>query len=134
MLLLKQKGVVLEVVTPEVININADYDKIERVVVNFLTNAINHVDENGIIRFMVKKAGNRARIIVFNSGEHIPEDSLDKIWSSFYKVDKARTREYGGTGLGLSIVRAVLELHGYDYGMDNVEGGVEFWFEADICE
>lgn len=134
MLLLKEKEVVPAVNVPESINIKADYDKIERVLVNYLTNAINHVGKDGIIKITAVKIGQKARISVFNSGIHVPEQSIDKIWDSFYKVDKARTREYGGTGLGLSIVRALLDLHGFKYGAANVENGVEFWFEADISD
>jgi len=134
MLLLKEKGIVPEVTVPEGIKINADYDKIERVVVNFLTNAINHVNEKGIIKLGSKLYENKARISVFNSGLHISDEDIDKIWTSFYKADKARTREYGGTGLGLSIVKAIFERHGYKYGVENLEGGVEFWFEAEVIQ
>jgi signal transduction histidine kinase len=123
-----------EVNVPESLNIKADYDKIERVLVNYLTNAINHVYRNGIIKITACKFGEKAKISVFNTGVYIPEQSIDKIWDSFYKVDKARTREYGGTGLGLSIVRALLDLHGFNYGAVNTDNGVEFWFDADISE
>lgn len=56
----------------------------------------------------------------------------DKIWSKFYKVDKARTREYGGSGIGLSIVKAIMEAHHQECGVINHENGVEFWFELDM--
>lgn len=71
------------------------------------------------------------KINVFNTGKHIPEESLEKIWTSFYKVDKARTRAYGGYRLGLSIVKALQDLHNNAYGVDNIDGGVNFWFEMD---
>ena len=51
----------------------------------------------------------------------------------FYKVDKARTREYGGSGIGLSIVAATMKAHGKQYGVNNVEGGVEFYFDVDCA-
>ena len=70
-------------------------------------------------------------ISVFNTGQPIPEDDLDKIWGKFYKVDKARTREYGGSGVGLSIVKATMGLLGQKYGVLNHKDGVEFWFELD---
>ena len=68
---------------------------------------------------------------VFNTGANIPEDELDNIWGKFYKVDKARTRSYGGNGIGLSIVKAVMDRHNKDYGVRNLDNGVEFWFELD---
>ena len=65
----------------------------------------------------------------FNTGDPIPEDSLPHLWDKFYKVDKARSREYGGSGVGLSIVKAIVESMNGTYGVRNVTGGVEFWFE-----
>ena len=56
---------------------------------------------------------------------------MDKLWTKFYKVDKARTREYGGSGIGLSIVKAIMEGFKQEYGVINHENGVEFWFELD---
>jgi signal transduction histidine kinase len=72
------------------------------------------------------------RIAVFNTGENIPEEELDKLWVKFYKVDKSRTREYGGNGIGLSIVKAIMNSHNKEYGVINHSVGVEFWFELDI--
>ena len=68
---------------------------------------------------------------VFNTGDPIPEEDLDKIWVKFYKVDKARTREYGGSGVGLSIVKATMDRLGQGYGVRNIKDGVEFWFTVD---
>lgn len=111
--------------------VHADYDMMEQVLTNYLNNAFHHLDERGGLRIHIERNGTKARITVFNSGAPIPPESLDKIWISFYKVDKARTRAYGGSGLGLSIVRAIQDAHGNGYGVRNVEGGVEFWFEMD---
>ena len=65
-------------------------------------------------------------------GDPIPEEDIDRIWSKFYKVDKARTREYGGNGIGLSIVKAIMEAHNQPFGVINYDNGVEFWFELCI--
>lgn len=61
----------------------------------------------------------------------IPEEELEAIWTKFYKVDKARTREYGGSGIGLSIVKAIMESFHRECGVINHQDGVEFWFELD---
>lgn len=112
-------------------NVNADRTRIEQILFNFINNAINHVDERYQIQIKVYEQDTKYRVGVYNSGKPIPEDALDKIWDSFYKVDKARTRVYGGTGLGLSIVKAIQDLHRNSYGVINREEGVEFWFEID---
>ncbi|MFQ9702474.1 MAG: ATP-binding protein [Enterocloster clostridioformis] len=49
----------------------------------------------------------------------------------FYVADKARSREYGGSGIGLSIVKAIMDSHNKSCGVENVNGGVEFWFTVD---
>ena len=71
------------------------------------------------------------RTSVFNTGDAIPEEELDKLWIKFYKVDKARTREYGGSGIGLSIVKAIMESMNQQCGVKNYDNGVEFWFTLD---
>ncbi|NMC27751.1 MAG: HAMP domain-containing protein [Syntrophomonadaceae bacterium] len=109
----------------------ADPNRIEQVLANFLNNAINHVDERGEIRIQVKTKDSKALVTVFNTGRPIPEEDQGKIFTSFYKVDKARTRAYGGTGLGLAIVRAILEQHKSAFGTRNLGDGVEFWFDLD---
>lgn len=112
----------------------ADRSRIEQVLTNCLNNAINHVDDRQEIRVTLEKRGSKVRIAVFNTGLPIPEEARDKIFTSFYKVDKARTRAYGGTGLGLSIVRAIMDLHKNNFGTENMPEGVEFWFELDKAE
>ena len=98
---------------------------------NYISNALNHVDGERVIKVTVCKQEKRVRVGVFNTGRQIPEEDLDRIWEKFYKIDKARTREYGGSGVGLSIVRAILESMHRDYGVINYKNGVEFWFDLD---
>ena len=69
------------------------------------------------------------RVSVFNTGKPIPEEDIGQIWDKFYKVDKARTREYGGSGIGLSIVKAIMDSFHQECGVINHENGVEFWME-----
>lgn len=132
--ILKDRNINIVVNKQDVLLVKGDYIRIEQILTNYINNALNHVDQRNLIGIGVEDLEGRARVTVFNSGKHIPEDSKPKIWISFYKVDKARTRSYGGTGLGLSIVRAIQELHGNAYGVDNIEGGVKFWFELKKAE
>lgn len=124
-----EKNIKIEFKAVEELYVCADMVRVEQIITNYLNNAINHIDENKLIKISTDIINDKIKICVFNSGKHIPEESLDKIWKSFYKVDKARTRAYGGYGLGLSIVKAIVELHGTECGVENVEDGVVFWFE-----
>lgn len=109
----------------------ADEYMIEESISNYISNAYHHVAGENKIEVTLTEKDGKIRVSVYNSGSHIPEEDLDKVWEKFYKVDKARTREYGGTGIGLSIVRAVTELHNQSCGVLNRDGGVEFWLELD---
>lgn len=104
----------------------------EEVLVNYFNNALNHMDDKKIIRIQAEYYNDTTvRVTVFNSGNYIPEEEQDKIWGQFYKVDKARTREYGGSGLGLSIVKAVADTLGQQCGVMNVDDGVAFWIDLE---
>ena len=110
----------------------ADEYKVEEVVTNYLSNAINHCCNENIIKIKVGQIDkDNVRVSVFNTGNNIPEADIEHIWEKFYKVDKARTREYGGNGIGLSIVKAIVESMGKTCGVNNLSDGVEFWFDLD---
>lgn len=106
-----------------------DEFKIEEILTNYLSNALNHIDGERRIEVTAQADDDVVRVTVFNTGEEIPEEDIDLIWDKFYKVDKARTREYGGSGVGLSIVKAIMESHHQKYGVENCGDGVKFWFE-----
>ena len=112
--------------------INSDYDQLQSVMSNFISNAINHIDGEKIISIIVKKESEDIIFVTIkNTGNNITEEDINNIWDSFYKVDKARTRAYGGQGLGLSIVKTILETLNYEFGVNNVSDGVEFYFKID---
>ena len=123
--------------TEEDIEVFADDFYISQIITNYLTNAIKHVEEidgeNYIkITNTIIPEKEKARITVFNTGKNIAKENLNRIWNRFFKVDEARNRENGGTGIGLSIVRAIMNNYGTDYGVENKENGVEFYFEVDL--
>lgn len=100
---------------------------------NYFTNAINYAQKDKIIDVRIVKEENSVRVSVFNTGEPIPQESVEHLWEKFYKVDKARTRAYGGSGIGLSIVKAIMESMNQEYGVVNYDNGVEFWFRLDMA-
>ena len=109
----------------------ADEFKVEQVVNNYLSNAIHYCSNENKIVVKAKRIDERVRVSVFNTGVPIPEEAIPHLWTKLYKVDKARTREYGGSGIGLSIVKAIMESFNQEYGVTNYDNGVEFWFELD---
>lgn len=109
----------------------ADEFKVEEVFMNYFTNALHHLSGDRIVEVKVVRQQETVRLSVFNTGKPIPEESLPHLWEKFYKVDKARTREYGGSGIGLSIVKAVMDSFHQQYGVINYDNGVEFWIELE---
>lgn len=131
-ILIEQKDAKVIFNSNEEMYVWADEFKIEEVITNYLSNALNHLDYEKVIKITIEKMKDDiVRITIFNSGNHIPDKDIDNIWDKFYKVDKARTREYGGSGIGLSIVKAIMNSHNRECGVMNVKGGVAFWFELD---
>lgn len=128
-ILAQQKEATLIFTQKEPVYVWGDEYRIEEVVTNYVSNAINHVDGKKIIEIDIIKEEKGCRVEVFNTGQPIPEEDLSKVWDKFYKVDKAHTREYGGNGIGLSIVKAVMDIHRGKCGVENRADGVMFWFE-----
>lgn len=130
-ILTKQSGIQVRMDKREPIYVWGDEYKIEEVVMNFFSNAVNHCSGEKKIILSFEERQDKVRLNVFNTGEPIPEESIPHLWEKFYKVDKARTREYGGSGVGLSIVKAIMESMNQDYGVENFTNGVLFWFELE---
>jgi len=128
-ILIEQKGIRLELENSEEAWVWGDEFKVEEVITNYMSNAINHADGEKLIRVFYTRSEDKLRVSVFNTGQPIPEEDIEKIWVKFYKVDKARTREYGGSGIGLSIVKAIMDSFHQRCGVINHEDGVEFWME-----
>lgn len=126
-----QQGISVRMEQYEPIYVWADEFKVEEVFMNYFSNAVNYCEGEKIIDIRLEQTENKVRVTVFNTGRQIPEGSMEHIWEKFYKVDKARTREYGGSGVGLSIVKAIMEAFHQRYGVDNFENGVAFWFELE---
>ena len=134
--LLKQNELTVDFDGKEPVYVMGDEFKIEEVITNYLTNAIHHVgggEKKIQIRIDHRRDGKEVCVEVFNTGNPIPDEALPNLWTKFYKVDKARPREYGGSGIGLSIVKAIMEMHHKACGVKNHENGVEFWFTLDTA-
>ena len=136
--MLEEKNIQVEWQNTDEINVFADDFYIEQVITNYITNAIKNskptTDGEKIIKIEneINNEKNKVRVKVFNTGDNIKEEDLNRIWNRFYKVDESRNREDGGTGIGLSFVKAIMNNYGNNYGVINKEDGVEFYFELDL--
>lgn len=112
-----EKEVALTLDAPEPVHILAGEDDVSQILFNLAENAVKYNIPGGTVTLTVRK-GARAMLTVVDTGIGIPEEDLPHIFSRFYRVDKARSREAGGSGLGLSIVRDAVDLYG---------GSIEVW-------
>ncbi|MEW9179524.1 HAMP domain-containing sensor histidine kinase [Bacillus mycoides] len=108
--------------------VKANRSRIEQVVVNLLSNAIRYTPDGEKIHVSIIETEDTVKIKIENTGNPIPEESLEKIWDRFYRLDASRSRHTGGTGLGLSIVKNILDLHHAEYGVYNTTNSVVFYF------
>ncbi len=131
---IKEKG--LKWIDERKDNFNVDIDPylVDRIVTNFMTNAIHYCENKGTIKLRTMQIDKHIRVIFYNSYKGFDEKETEQIWDSFYKIDQARTRDVGGHGLGLSIVRAIQEQLHLKYGVNICKDGVEFWFDMSISE
>ncbi len=132
--LFEERGIGLEMQLPDKAMIHGDSLRMEQILTNFLTNALRHSEEGGIVGVSLEEMEDGLRLSVHNTGNHIDEKELENIWTSFYKVMNHGLNPTVGTGLGLAIVKAIVDLHEGKYGAKNTEEGVEFWVEIPINE
>jgi two-component system, OmpR family, phosphate regulon sensor histidine kinase PhoR len=103
------------------IGIEADPEKLERVLVNLIDNAVNHT-EAGSITCRIRREGDRAVFSIEDTGSGIAPAHLPRIFERFYVADRSRARKPGGTGLGLAIVREIVILHGGTINIESTPG------------
>lgn len=130
-ILVKEKEAIVDFDNSRQIFVWSDEFQVEEVITNYISNALNHLDNEKIIKISIIEMEKIVRVCVENTGQNIPEESISRIWDKFYKVDKARSREYGGSGVGLSIVKAIMNSLNMDCGVVNTATGVMFWFEVE---
>ena len=106
-----EKGKQLYVDIKPDLYVKGDSPSLRHLISIFLDNACKYSDENGHIEYCLYSEGEKIEMVIRNSGEPIPKEDIDKIFTRFYRVNKARSRTEGGYGLGLSIAKAILDAH-----------------------
>lgn len=135
--MINEKNIKVYFENKEPIYVYADEFYMDQIITNYLTNAIKHAEEvekEIKIEIKVEKVSNKIRVSVFNTGENIPEEDLQRIWGRFYKLDSSRNRQDGGSGIGLALVKAIMNNYQNEYGVENKKNGVEFYFDMDISD
>lgn len=110
-------------VTPE-LHIMGDIQLLQKVLDNLLGNAATYSEMGNYIFVRLWNELGKIKLTIENTGVHIPDEDIPKLFEAFYRVEQSRNRQTGGTGLGLYIVKTILELHGAEIEIANSAQGV----------
>jgi two-component system phosphate regulon sensor histidine kinase PhoR len=129
----KKRGVKLILnCSDEVIDVKADAQKIEQVLVNLVDNGIKYGNQDGKVTVFIEDRKKSYLISIKDNGPGISEKHLPRIFERFYRIDKSRTKLSGGTGLGLSIVKHIIQAHGSKIQVESkVDKGTSFSFKLE---
>ena len=109
--LFMQKDLTVEQsISPEVF-ISGDMQLLQKALDNILGNAAAYSEAGNQIIVKLWKKNEKANLTIENTGAHIPDEAISKLFEPFYRIDQSRNRQTGGTGLGLYIVKTILNLH-----------------------
>lgn len=107
-----------------------DPDKVERILLNFLSNALKYTEPGGTITVTVKDKGESIQLSVKDNGIGIERENLDRIFERFVQVDNSLSRRAEGSGIGLSLAKALVDLHQGEISIDSDLGkGTELTIE-----
>jgi signal transduction histidine kinase len=132
----ERRGITLRIDdSPEIPKLCFDRDKIEKVLINLIGNALKFTPRGGSVSVGWSREAEHVKISVRDTGPGIPEDSRERLFDRFVQADDSGSRRHGGTGIGLSLVKEITELHGGTVNAANrPEGGAVFSFTIPLVE
>lgn len=110
-------------ISPEV-SVLGDMQLLQKVLDNLLGNAVAYSPARSCIYVKLWQDTEKVKLTIENTGVHIQDGDIPKLFEAFYRVDQSRNRQTGGTGLGLYIVKTILDLHGAEIKIENTGQGV----------
>lgn len=109
-------------------SVQADKDRIERVLRNLADNALRYTPSRGVLEISTVSDGHEARVAFSNTSDDLSAEDLPYLFERFYRGEKSRSREHGGAGIGLAIVKELVNAHGGRVGAELHDGRIEIWF------
>ncbi len=122
-LFMQRELTVEQFISPDV-SVFGDMQLLQKVLDNLLGNAAAYSPSGNCVCVKLWQNTKKTKLTIENTGVHIPDEDIPKLFEAFYRVDRSRNRQTGGTGLGLFIVKTILDLHGADIQIENTGQGV----------
>ena len=122
-LFMQRELTVEKFISPEV-SVSGDVRLLQKVLDNLFGNAAAYSPAGNRIFVKLWQDTEKVKLTIENTGVHIPDGDIPKLFEAFYRVDQSRNRQTGGTGLGLYIVKTILDLHGAEIKIENTGQGV----------
>ena len=117
----EKKQIKLEIDCPENLKFNVDFDRIVRVLMNFVSNAIKFSPEASTVKLAAESKGDSIVLSVIDQGRGIPKEALNSLFQAFKQVSSADGKRGKGTGLGLVVCKRIVEEHGGQVGVESEE-------------
>jgi two-component system phosphate regulon sensor histidine kinase PhoR len=116
--------------------VDGDADELRTVLLNLLDNAVKYGPVSHTVAVGVGTANGRARVWVEDHGEGIPSRERERVWESFYRLERHANSAVAGSGIGLYVVRELARLHGGDAWIEDARdnGGRGVRFVIDLAE
>ena len=121
--LAEERGIHLALHLPQTLTVQVDAEKVQRVVLNLLSNAFKFTPSAGRIELVLRAEGPHVRVSVSDTGPGVPQEMRELIFERFRQAESGATRRVGGTGLGLYIVQQFVRLHGGQVRVETSTGG-----------
>lgn len=122
-----EKGISIDQNIPDDVSVSVHPDLFHKALSNIIGNAIRHSRAGA--KVTVNFDQDSHALAVENTGVFLSEDTLENLFTPFYRADQSRSKATGGSGLGLYIVKTILDLHGMGYRIANTENGVAFYLK-----
>ncbi len=122
--LFMQRELTVEISISPMVFVLGDMRLLQKALDNLLGNAATYSPAGNHIFVNLWQNNNKAKLTIENTGVHIPDGDIPKLFEAFYRVEQSRNRQTGGTGLGLYIVKTILDMHGAEIKIENTSKGV----------
>ena len=130
--IIKYQNCSIKLDIPKEAYVLADKTKIEQVLYNLISNAINHSLDDKKIDIKISSNLKRVKCEIKDNGPGIAKEDLKNIWNRYYRTSNTYKRATNGSGLGLSIVKNILDKHNSNYGVNSeLNKGSTFYFDLE---